>query len=83
MAPTEGSVARSERRWGCRRGYPHLGSRDVNCHVTLRPTMGGFLQLAHWHRTSISHGFPDIKPRIFRVMTLTIYGHVTSLVKWP
>jgi len=25
MAPTEGRVARPERRWGCRRGTPEVG----------------------------------------------------------
>jgi len=33
MAPTEGRVARPERRWGCRRVTPStLKSRPMMCH---------------------------------------------------
>jgi len=28
---------------------PHFGSRDVIGHVTIRPTVGGILYVAHWH----------------------------------
>jgi len=34
MAPTEGKVARPERRWGCRRGtpgYPHSRHGNRQC----------------------------------------------------
>ena len=43
MAPTEGRVARPERRWGCRRGTPRQ--------QTLRPA--GIIRLtwSHWPKT--------------------------------
>jgi len=31
MAPTEGRVARPERRWGCRRGTPQWTVENVTC----------------------------------------------------
>jgi len=36
---------------------PHFGSRDVIGHVTTRPSVGGFLYVAHWLQPCISHGF--------------------------
>ena len=50
---------------------PHFGSREVIGHVTIRLAVGSFLQVAHLHQPSISHGFRDMEPQIFQ----GLWGH--------
>jgi len=44
---------------------PDFGSHDVIGHVTIRPAVGCFLFVPHWHQPCILCGFGDIKPQIF------------------
>ena len=63
--------------WSTRvRMSPHFVSRDVIGHVTIRSAVGGFLSIDinHVSRTV----FDILSLKHFGVMTLTVWGHVTS-----
>jgi len=52
---------------------PDFGSHDVISHVTIRPSVGGFPFVPHWH----------LSCTISKILSLKYFGVTTSSVTWP